>query len=376
MENILIIEDEPDVGKNIAEILETAGYGILEARNGDEALRITGKTVPDMIISDIMMPGRDGYSVLEEMQKSDPLSQIPFIFLTAKTDYAEMRKGMRKGADDYIVKPFKADDLLETVKTRFAKKRRISEKLNRITEGVFKYVPHELRTPMVALLGYSDLLLTNIEDFSPVDISSAAERINVSARRLNRTIGKFIFLSELNLISQTGGDPSCGEVNRHTSERIKDIAAETAGRFSRNADTVFNLTEGSIRITDYHLEVLIKELADNAFKYSPPSTAVCFNTYIEERIFVIEVINCAAGISESYKSEVRSSIKQKAVSYNNNTGMGLFIADKISELYGGNMIVECGKDELFKMKILLPLYIKSNVHQSNLSETEKHYEQR
>ena len=121
METVLLIEDNKDIRENMGEILELAGYKVLLGANGKEGAAIALAEKPDIIVCDIMMPELDGYGVIHLLQKNDATKNIPFIFLTAKTERAEIRKGMELGADDYITKPFEGAELLNAVATRLKK---------------------------------------------------------------------------------------------------------------------------------------------------------------------------------------------------------------------------------------------------------------
>jgi DNA-binding response OmpR family regulator len=138
MKKVLIIEDNKDILENTAEILELSNYNVITAQNGKSGIEEALKIKPDLILCDIMMPELDGYGVLHMVQKNPELEQIPFIFLTAKTERAEIRKGMSLGADDYITKPFDPTDLLNTIESRLKKaevtKKRISSGINGINE--------------------------------------------------------------------------------------------------------------------------------------------------------------------------------------------------------------------------------------------------
>src|SRR5687767_7528217 len=112
MKKVLVIEDNNDIRENTAEILELSNYLVATASNGKEGVEQARLHRPDIILCDIMMPELDGYGVLHMIQKNPDLQQTPFIFLTAKTEQSEMRKGMSLGADDYIPKPFDPTDLL------------------------------------------------------------------------------------------------------------------------------------------------------------------------------------------------------------------------------------------------------------------------
>jgi len=118
MKKIVLIEDNQDIRETTQEILELADYQVDAATNGKEGVLLVKKERPDLVICDIMMPELDGYGVLQILGKNPETSAIPFIFLTAKADKSEMRKGMNLGADDYITKPFEETELLEAIETR------------------------------------------------------------------------------------------------------------------------------------------------------------------------------------------------------------------------------------------------------------------
>lgn len=119
---VLIIEDNNDIRENVVEILELAGYQVFDANNGKKGVEIALKEIPDIILCDIMMPELDGYGVLYMLNKNPETAAIPFIFLTAKAERLDLRKGMEMGADDYLTKPFDDMDLLNAIESRLKKK--------------------------------------------------------------------------------------------------------------------------------------------------------------------------------------------------------------------------------------------------------------
>ena len=121
MRKILVIEDNDEVRENIAEILELSNYNVITAANGKAGTEIALKEIPDLIICDIMMPALDGYGVLHLLNQHTETFGIPFIFLTAKSEKSDLRKGMELGADDYITKPFDGVELLKAVEIRLNK---------------------------------------------------------------------------------------------------------------------------------------------------------------------------------------------------------------------------------------------------------------
>lgn len=121
MKKILLIEDNVDVRENTGEILSLAGYDVVTAPNGKNGVELAIQEKPDLIICDIMMPELDGYGVLHILSKKDETAGIPFIFLTAKTEKTDIRKGMNLGADDYLTKPFDDTELLNAIEARLRK---------------------------------------------------------------------------------------------------------------------------------------------------------------------------------------------------------------------------------------------------------------
>jgi CRP/FNR family cyclic AMP-dependent transcriptional regulator len=138
MKTILLIEDNEDIRNNTAEILELANYKVITAENGKTGVEKALQSLPDLIICDIMMPVLDGYGVLHAVHKNDKIKNTPFIFLTAKTDRTDFRKGMELGADDYITKPFSGTELLNAVESRLQKIENLRQDFAPGLEGVQK----------------------------------------------------------------------------------------------------------------------------------------------------------------------------------------------------------------------------------------------
>lgn len=121
MNKILLIEDDVTVRENTAELLELSGYEVITASNGKQGVDKAQEHNPDIIVCDIMMPEMDGYGVLQELSNKPQSVNVPFIFLSAKTEHKDIRKGMDLGADDYLTKPFEEEDLLSALESRLAK---------------------------------------------------------------------------------------------------------------------------------------------------------------------------------------------------------------------------------------------------------------
>ncbi len=136
MKHLLLIEDNTEIRENTAEILELAGYKVRTAENGKVGVELALQEKPDLIICDIMMPVLDGYGVLHLLNKNPELTGVPFIFLTAKAERTDFRKGMEMGADDYITKPFTDIELLNAVESRLKKTELLAKNYGSDAEGM------------------------------------------------------------------------------------------------------------------------------------------------------------------------------------------------------------------------------------------------
>lgn len=118
MKRILVIEDEPGMLSNLRDILEMENFEPLLAPDGEEGIAAAKRELPDLILCDVLMPKQDGHEVLTALRAENATARIPFIFLTAKGEHADVRMGMTLGADDYLIKPVKVDDFLEAISAR------------------------------------------------------------------------------------------------------------------------------------------------------------------------------------------------------------------------------------------------------------------
>lgn len=140
MKKILLVEDDTSLRENVAELLELSGYTVCSASNGKIAVPMAIKECPDLVLCDIMMPEMDGYEVLEELSTKESTRYIPFIFISAKTERQDVRRGMNLGADDYLTKPFEEEELLGAITCRLEKAEQMqavlsNESINKNGEG-------------------------------------------------------------------------------------------------------------------------------------------------------------------------------------------------------------------------------------------------
>ncbi len=140
MKTILLIEDNADMRENTAEMLELADYRVLKAENGKRGVELARKETPDLVLCDIMMPELDGYGVLHMLGRNPATAEVPFIFLSAKAERSDVRKGMELGADDYLTKPFEESELLNAIEGRLKRSELFRKGFDNGFEGLTQFM--------------------------------------------------------------------------------------------------------------------------------------------------------------------------------------------------------------------------------------------
>ncbi|PQJ76277.1 response regulator [Polaribacter glomeratus] len=218
MIKILIIEDNQDVRENTAEILELANYKVCTAEDGEKGVAMAKLMQPDVIICDIMMPELNGYDVLIHLNKDKKTAGIPFIFLTAKTERTDVRKGMNLGADDYLTKPFAENELLDAVASRLQKYSFLKKEFSKDIKGVNQFFNEvSMREGMESLSENRSIVHFNKKDllFMEGDAAHTLYFIQKGAIKTHKTtesgkrlvtglFGSGQFVGQLSLLTNSG----------------------------------------------------------------------------------------------------------------------------------------------------------------------------
>jgi signal transduction histidine kinase len=347
MKKILVIEDMPSIREETLTLLELEAFEVMGAENGVVGVQLAQKQLPDLIICDIMMPELDGYGVLETLRKNPATATIPFIFLTAKAEKADLRQGMALGADDYITKPFTADELLAAVNARLEKHaevvRNAEQKLDHLRSNIALSLPHEFRTPLSSILGYSALFIEGLNKLQPNDIIVMAKDIHDSALRLHRLIENYLLYAQIELIVNDSQKIQALTNNRLDSpgKMIKEIAVSKAGAVHRQADLILEVDEAAVRISCEHLKKIIEELVDNAFKFSKAGAGVRVTANAGNEVFTLCVEDHGRGMTAEQIAEVGAYVQfDRQIYEQQGSGLGLTLAIRLAELYGGRLTIE------------------------------------
>jgi len=330
MKRILIVEDEAPVRENLVELLETNGYDCMQAENGIAALDLLTKTTPSLIISDIMMPGIDGFEFYKKVKNKLFENSIPFIFLTAKMDHQTSEKSMALGADGFITKPYKARELLDRIKVRIEKKEKTDEKFEQLKMNISLYVPHELKTPLIPVLGFSQMLIDDLNGFTDEEKLEMLTAINRGGHRFKERVEKFTVYTELKL-EETEPYKKVLEKFNTSDSNIISIIQKSYHCKERFKDIELFLASYELRITKNHFESLLFELIENACKFSPSGSKIKVLSKIEDNNFILCVTSKGNKIEMDLLEDFHQQDKRNYQQIGN--GLGLSIVRLIKEKY-------------------------------------------
>ena len=356
MEKILVVEDSKEVLNNILQLLNFKGYNAIGAENGKMGIEQAKEHMPDLIVSDIMMPEVDGFKLLTELKNDPKTDSIPFIFLTAKVDRTDMRKGMVSGSDDFIAKPFKAQELLEAVETQLRKKKKHEDLFNEIFRNISAYVPQELRTPLVAIFGYTDLLIHDIEKISINESVQMLNAIRSSAHRLHKTLEKFILFSEVEVLikDKRSNKELLSSITTTPSLYIHEIINSLNREYSQKDLFETKLHDFNICIFEEHFKYIVKELLENALKFSKQDKPVEVNSYLDQSFYKLEITNYGRGMTQEEIAKIRPFLQHKRdVHEQAGNGLGLVTVKRLIEFYNGDIEIESDAETYSKLIISL-----------------------
>ncbi len=349
---ILVVEDDMHLMEGIRDILEINGYSVLTATNGISALEVLNQQSipPDLIVSDIMMPRMDGYDFFKAVRSVESWVATPFIFLTAKGERDDIHRGKKMGAEDYVVKPFDADDLLVAVSAKLDRKRQLDAvwqtEVSGIKQNILTILNHELRTPLTYVVAYADMLHRDADELSVDDMRSFLRGINTGANRLRRLVENFILLVEL----ETGEATETFSWRNHPVSNYNAILETIRKKYEelaheRKIELCVNVQPDlpPTRMDPEYMNAALECLVDNAIKFSDkPNTTVTIRAYAENDHVYLAVRDQGRGIPPHELDNILKIFYQveRERYEDQGAGSGLAIADGVAKLHSGKVLIE------------------------------------
>lgn len=338
-------------------------YSLSEATSGKEALHylqmcIEGNgELPDLILLDVQMPEMDGFEVCRRLKADAFLSEIPVIFITARSEMDSIVEGFNSGAVDYVIKPFHATELLTRVKTHLDLKfsrdalrdnNALLEKLNREKSEFMGIAAHDLKNPLATVRWLTDSLKSGT--LPPEKAAETLDNVTLAVERMFRLVKNLLDVNAIEESAVMQHEKNHAEAPFHLpSENINLVfaAADVLANYEEQAhqkriETIFtnNAPNATIRINAEVLAQILDNLISNALKYSPQHTAISVTVSGNEEIASVSVQDEGVGIAPEEASRLFTkfgTLSTKPTGGEDSTGLGLFIVKKLTEAAGGNV---------------------------------------
>ncbi|MEM7532076.1 MAG: response regulator [Chloroflexota bacterium] len=362
MKKILVIEDQPELLEEIVDLFEIEGYTVVSADNGLDGVQRALEEAPDLVVCDIMMPKLDGYGVLNQLREHDTTAFTPFIFLTAHIGHQAYRQSMELGADDYIPKPFGYDELLTAVRRQLEKSHKLrthyEHRVQELQDFVLKTLPHELKTPLTAILGFSEILIDGYEDLQASQIQWVSSNITKAATRLQRHMDNYMLVNRL-LVAQPDTMLYFGRMADPQTALIT-AAQKLAQAHEREEDLRLSTESIDPNMLDIHADALQKvmeELLGNAFKFSMHGSPIVVKAFESSaNTYTIHLSDLGQGMNEGQLEQIglftqfdRQTFEQQG------SGLGLYIAQALVAHYKGEFTIESQPGRGTDIRIVLPI---------------------
>lgn len=344
---ILVVEDSAELNSALCDILDSYGYRPQGALNGYEAMEYLRVSRPDVILCDIMMPGMDGYTLLQHTRSDANLRTLPFIFLTALSSSEAQRRAREIGIDDYLTKPVDSRDLVVAIENALNRHRMMEDagnrKLDELRHRIVGLLQHEFRTPLTFVLGYAELIAnSDPANLNWNELRMAAASILDGGHRLQALIESFLLLAAL---QERRLDP---DDLMYLS--AANLLSEVARKFTDDARAA-NLTI-DVRVPREPLTVsgdpqLLLEslfrLMDNAIRYRRPESQHVWLSIVTLSPYIgLRIADEGRGISPEAVTELSQPFDQALKDEHPTTGAGLSLAvvQRVAHVHGGRLQVE------------------------------------
>jgi two-component system, sensor histidine kinase and response regulator len=351
VKTVLIIEDEIDFLEEIATILQHENFEVLKASNGNEGIKLARQYKPDLILCDILMPITDGFDVLQKLKESSYPFLVPFIFMTALAEKENLRKGMEMGADDYLIKPFNREELLNTIHIRLEKYAESQDQINRLKNNIIYSLPHEMQSPLHVIISFSKIMTEFAEIISSKDISEIGNAIYNSGNRLFKIIQKFLMFINIEL----NKDKIILNKIKINSSKMEDFAKNVAEEFGRKNDLIIKFANFELTVLNDYFFFAFNELINNAFKFSKKGQSVVIEAKKNNNILELNIHDQGTGFPDGGIDKIDAFMQfDRKIMEQQGIGLGLFLAKQIVKLHEGKMDIKSSPKSGTDICLLIP----------------------
>ena len=357
---ILVVDDNPTNLEALSDCLTNFGFTVLLKKDGEKALSLMKRKIPDLILLDIIMPGMNGFETCEHLKENEETKDIPVIFMSALSDTIDKVTGFELGAVDYITKPFQHQEVLARVKAHLTiqnlkkdlqtKNKALQDSLERERKMVEDLrlnlsisLPHELRTPLNIILGFARFFIDPLKLPKPEKIVEYGNSIYKNSLRLNRLIENALLYANLKLLKYTPKERRTyqSETSVDSKRFITSVAQEKALVVQRKEDLRLELVHANIWISANNFEKILIELLDNAFKFSQAGTPVRITTTVNGNLCILSITDQGCGMTKEQIANIGAYMQfERRKHEQQGTGLGLTIAYLLTQLEGGVLSID------------------------------------
>lgn len=343
---ILIVDDNSNNLKVVAGVLNEVGYNLRMAKSGKQALSVLTKTIPDLILLDIQMPGMDGFETCLKIKENASLEAIPIIFLTANTDVKSISRAFEVGGVDFVTKPFNSNELLARIATHVKLKRQAEELAYQIStkDKFFSIISHDLKNPLSSVIGFSELLCEDIDQLEQDEIKRFAHYIHESSKFSVEILNNLLDWSRLQ-----GGNLRSEKTNCNLSSLLNsNIEGHIPQASAKNIQVDSDIDENlPVCADEKMISTVIRNLISNAIKFTPNGGHIFVSSkekYIDDKK-VIETEIKDSGVGMSYDQmnklfKIQHNVSSKGTNNESGTGLGLVLCKEFISQNDGHIRVE------------------------------------
>lgn len=362
---ILLVDDQPLNLQTAFAVLSQESYQIIVARNGSQALQLATDQQPDLILLDVMMPDLDGFETCKRLREQEATESIPVIFLTARTEEADIERGFAVGGVDYIVKPFLPGELRTRVRTHLALREslRAQEELSRLKSRFLAMAAHDLKNPLHSIIGYVEMLMMNLEDGQTLSLEDGEthqmlKTMDQVASHMYHLVEQVVEAEALEA-GRVAFDAECCDLNGI----LRDVVEMNRLQANRKEITLHcEMDEDCYAYGDRRaVYEAFDNLVNNAVKYSPPGQAV--EVMLKRDTPAVgqvrfTVSDHGQGLSEDDLARVFGRFERlsaRPTGGESSSGLGLSIAKELVEQQGGTIRAESdglGEGSTFTIDLL------------------------
>jgi signal transduction histidine kinase len=362
--SVLVVDDNPLVLGVLRTLLASHDYDVLTSENGREALATLEHNSVDLIICDVMMPEMGGYDLHKAVRDDRRLSHVPFVFLTALADPAEVDRGLRSGADDYLVKPFDPQKMLSLIEGKVARSRMLrrasADQFDDYRKRVVHTLSHEFRTPLVAINTGTELLIDNHSEMPMEKVQHLLEAIQRGGQRLERLVSDFMLLQQVEAgVSQRLFDArSSVLVLGDVTARVVEAISEQIAPLGYTINLIDETRGARCKMYEPQFHEILSRIVDNAVKFSPEHKQIDMPIFLKDGAVWVEVCDRGIGVDPHALGDAGSAFSQmnRDKLEQQGGGFGLAIAKRFATVHQGRLEIRARDGGGTVVSVVLPIF--------------------